>query len=98
MLLKMNISVYDVLKATNAEICRILKMPFFYQEILSAFNLCRKQKQTQSLKKDEILSEFIWCYSLFKFKANTLCFENWLKVGVLYVRDLFDQNGNMYDL
>ena len=46
----------------------------------------------------KILFEFIWCNSLFKFKANTLCFENWLKVGVLYVRDLFDQNGNMYDL
>ena len=98
MSLKMNISVYDVIKATNAEICKILKMPFFYQEVLSAFNICKKQKQPQSLKKDEILSEFIWCNSLFKFKANTLCFENWLKVGVLYVRDLFDQNGNMYDL
>ena len=65
-------------------ICKILKMSFFYHEVLlSAFNLCRKQKQPQSLKKDEILSEFIWCNSLIKFKANTICFENWVKVGVL---------------
>ena len=33
---------------------------------------------------------------MFKFKANTICFKNGIKV--LYVKDLFDQNGNMYDL
>ena len=49
--LKMNISVYDVIKATIAEICKILKMPFFYQEVFSAFNICKKKKQPQSLKK-----------------------------------------------
>ena len=49
-----------------------------------------------SLKKDEILIEFIWCDSMLKFKANTICFKNGIKV--LYVKDLFDQNGNMYDL
>lgn len=66
--------------------------------VVSAFNLCKKQKQPQSWKKDEILSEFIWCKSLFKFKAKTICFENWIKYRLLYFRDLFDQNGNMHNL
>lgn len=48
--------------------------------VVSAFNLCKKQ--SQSWKKDEILSEFIWCKSLFKFKANTICFENWIEVSL----------------
>ena len=57
----MNFSVHDVTKRTDFEICKILKFPFFYYNVLFAFNICQKLIQDQSLLKYEIQSEFIWC-------------------------------------
>ena len=57
-------------------------------------NVEKKNNNPNHLKKDESLSECILCNSLFKFKTNTICF----KVGILYVRNLFVWNCNVYDL
>lgn len=94
MLLKLKIFVYDVVKTTNSEICKILKMPFFYHEVLSAFYRCRKQKQPQSLTIYDFLTIFLLHCS--NSQLTVFTFKIALDKSVLLVRYLFDQNGNMY--
>lgn len=98
MLHEMNISVFEIIKMTDTKICKILRLPIFYCEVFSTFYLCKKEKKYCNLKRDEILTEFIWCNSLFKYKGQTICFVNWIKDGILYVKDIFDENGEIYDI
>ena len=35
----------------------------------------------------------IWSNTNFKLKGKTLYFENWVKSGLLYVKDIFNENG-----
>ena len=35
----------------------------------------------------------LWSNTNFKFKGKTLYFENWVKSGLLYVKDIFNENG-----
>ena len=40
----------------------------------------------------------IWNNKQICFKGKTIEFTNWIKSGILYVKDLFDENGNFIDL
>lgn len=33
-----------------------------------------------------------------QYDSKPLCFYNWLKGGILYVKDIFDETGEMYDI
>jgi hypothetical protein len=43
------------------------------------------------------LSPLPWNY-LFKYDSKPLCFENWIKSGILYTKDMFDNNRNFYSI
>ena len=45
------------------------------------------------MSSDEFLSLPIWCNTMFKRKGKCLMFSNWVKSNILYVKDLFDENG-----
>jgi hypothetical protein len=102
-LVKCNLSIYDILKTSNyntekSDFFKILKLPQFYLEVFNALNKSKKTKQFNLLKRDEFLSEFIWDNNLFQYKSKPLCFENWIKSGILYVKDIFDEQGSLYDI
>lgn len=71
----------------------MLKLPVFYGNVFSAFNRCKKQTNVNTLNRDEFLSQFIWNNNLFQYENKPLCFENWIKTGIVYVKDSFDENG-----
>lgn len=56
------------------------------------------QLNVNTLNRDEFLSQFIWYNNLFQYENKPLCFENWIKSGILYVKDIFDENGEFYDM
>ena len=50
------------------------------------------------ISRNEFLSQFIWNNKLFTYKSKPLCFTNWIKGGILYVKDIFNKNGELYDI
>ena len=86
----------DFILKTNvthfSEIKHLLQgIPQFYVEVLSAFNECKKI--TCNLTFDQFLSQPIWNNKLFKYNGKPLCYKSWIKSGILYVKELFDDNG-----
>mgnify|MGYP000527767340 FL=1 len=97
------LTISDILKTTEynfleSSFFKMLKLPVFYGNVFSAFNRCKKQKNVNTLNRDEFLSQFIWNNNLFQYENKPLCFENWIKSGILYVKDIFDENGEFYDM
>ena len=79
------------LRLENYEIRKLLHgIPQFYVEVLSAFNKCKHIDG--NLTCDQFLSQPVWNNKLFKYNVKTLCYKNWLKSGILYVKELFDDN------
>lgn len=74
------------------------KLPHYYVDAFTALNKCKKWRQVNHLKRDEFLTEFIWNNNLFTFKSKSLCVENWIRSGILCVKDIFDADGNLNDL
>lgn len=44
---------------------------------------------------EAFLLQPIWSNKIFNFKGKTICFENWIKSGILYVKDIFEENGTL---
>ena len=74
-----------------------LKIPKFYIEVIDAFIKCKKVKNLKDYSTDDFLQEIIWNNNLFLHKSEPLCFENWMSCGILYVKDIFDENGLIYE-
>ena len=68
-------------------------LPLFYKEIFISFNECKKMTPLDSLSESSFYQQTIWNNKYFTHKGNTLCFPNWIKSNILYVGDLFDDNG-----
>lgn len=46
---------------------------------------------------DEFLTELIQSDNLFNMTQNHIYFENWIKSGILYIKDVFDDHDDLYD-
>ena len=98
-----NISVFDLIKTNEhnfneTEFFRILDLPKFYGNVLSAFNICKMPIHIDNLKRDDFLSLFLWNNKLLQYKSKPLCFKNWMQSGILYTKDIFDESGEMHDI
>lgn len=96
-----NITVFDIMKTNechpnNSDMFEMIKLPQLYQNVFNAFNSCKIQKSIGSVTRDEFLSQFLWNNKLVQYDSKPLCFYNWLKGGILYVKDIFDETGEMY--
>ena len=93
--MQQNIDCEFILKTNVTNFLEIRKLlhgiPQFYVEVLSAFNECKHIDG--SLTCDQFLSQPVWNNKLFKYNGKTLCYKNWIKSGILYVNELFDDNG-----
>ena len=102
MLKKINMSVAEVLKTTDYKYIESdlykISIPHFYGEVFTAFNKCKKCKNINALKKDEFFAEIIWNNNLFQYKSKPLFLTNWIKSGIKYIKELFNDNGEIYDL
>ena len=50
------------------------------------------------LNTDVILQQIIWNNTYFTARGKPLLFDNWLKSYIKYVKDLYDDEGNFYDI
>ena len=98
-----NISVFDLIKTNEhnfneTEFFRMLDLPQFYGNVFSAFNKCKMPIHIDNLNRDNFLSMFLWNNRLLQYKSKPLCFKNWIKSGILYTKDIFDESGEMHDI
>ena len=96
-----NITVEYILKTNETNVkdfTLVHNMPLFYQEVFSCFNQCKKGKSVQNMSSCDLMQQPIWNNKQICFKGKTIEFTNWIKSGILYVKDLFDENGNFIDL
>ena len=77
------------------EFVTLPSLPKFYCDIILAFNQCKYIKPIYNLKAVELLSQCIWGNEYFKHKGKTLYFKHWIGIGIVYVKDLLDNNGNL---
>ena len=68
-------------------------IPNFYQQILVSLNTCKKIKPSEKLTSTEFFSQPIWGNEYFKTRNQLLYLKNWVNSGILYVKDLFDKDG-----
>ena len=67
-------------------------LPLFYQQIFVSFNEC-KSFQTNVIATENFLSQPLWNNRFIMYKGKTLCFMDWIKSGLRYVKDIVDENG-----
>ena len=73
-------------------------MPIFYQEVFVSFNKCKKEMPCDQISSDNFLQQPLWNNRYICYKGKSLCYITWIKSGVLYVKDMFDENGNFRTL
>ena len=103
LLKKHEITIFDVLKTSYCHEKKTVSfdkidMPKFYIEVIDAFNECKKVKNVKDHNTNEFLQEIIWNNNIFLHKSEPLCFQNWMSCGILYAKDIFDENGRIYDI
>ena len=95
---KLNVSPEYIVKTSekNPDDFKLVEhLPVFYKQIFSSFNECKKTMSIQNMSMVDILLQPIWCNCLFKCKGKTLCLPNWIKSGFRYIRDLYNENGDI---
>lgn len=63
----------------------------------SAINNCKKVQHISNLKMDEYLTELIQSDNLFNMTQIHIYFENLIKSGIFYIKDVFDDHDDLYD-
>ena len=98
---KNNISLDYLLKTNENTIddyTLIRNMPTFYQELFVSFNKCKKEIPCSQISSDNFLQQPLWNNRYICYKGKSLCYTKWIKSGILYVKDMFDENGNFRTL
>ncbi len=69
-------------------------MPQFYIDIFTAFHRCKTYHEVVCLNEFEFFNEPIWLNRRYMNKNACLYCKNWIQSGFIYVKDVFDNNGN----
>ena len=72
---------------------KIMMLPVFYRDALCNFIESLDKSNIMNMNTTGFLSQQIWYNKLFTYNYQCLDFPNWLDVNILYVKDLYDENG-----
>ena len=75
----------------------LLSIPQFYQDIWLSFYECKSISPMNELNNFNFLTCTIWGNSRLKFKNKCLFFKNWIESGIIFIKDLYDENGHCID-
>ncbi len=75
-------------------LARILKIPLFWAEVFAYVNQCKSVKEKAHINSNDVLSETIWFNCRYIHKKKPIFISNWAKSGIIYIKDLFDADGN----
>ncbi len=92
---KHGINIEYLIKCTDSNVNSLithLGLPRFWAQVFGYMNECKTLKDFKSLNDSEILAEPIWLNKRFKFNKKPIFISNWVKSGILYVKDLFINN------
>ena len=94
-----NIEYLLKLSETNVKTFKSLSsIPIFYREILCCFNNCKRTLQSTYLSSADFVQQPLWNNDLFRYDGKTIFFKRWSQSNILYVKDLFDHDGNFLTL
>ncbi len=85
----------DVKQTEDCEL--FVKLPEFYQEVLTSFNACKTTKNANVMSTHEYLSSPIMGNNIIRHKGKCLYMKRWVDSGLKYVKDLYDENGHFID-
>ena len=89
----------DYFMKTNVSVAKnsplMHSLPQFYQDVFMAFNKCKSVKNLKHLNKHEIIALPIWGNSYFKVGNDCLYFKEWIRSGILYIKDLVGEDGTL---
>ena len=88
--LQMNVSRVSDLPLLNA-------IPKCYQDIWLSFYESKPEVQIMQLSNHNFLTSSIWGNKKFKFKNRCLFFRNWIESGIIFIKDLYDVNGDFIE-
>ena len=69
----------------------IQAMPLFYKQVFTCFNACKNINDKLNIV--HFIKQPIWSNEKFSYRGKSIYFPNWLKSNILYVKDLFTNNG-----
>lgn len=92
LLLKINVPDTDYIK----------KLPPFYRQVIESYITAKALPTEKPKTTNELLSQPIWCNKYFvekiRHKTNPIYISNWIKSGILYVKDLNFKDGKLDEL
>ena len=82
---------------SKVDYCKNSDVKSFWIQIAAEwFELTWEQHRGQ-IDPEHIPNQIIWFNSFVKISGNTIYYKEWCKQGLMYISDLFDRNGNVYD-
>ena len=92
-LYKHSISMNYLLKCNETKVLSVSFLPQFYKDVIISFNECKKLTPIQNMSTCSFFQQPIWMNRYFVHKGKTIYFSSWIKSNILYVKDLFTDNG-----
>ena len=92
----LNIDIDYLIKTSETSIDDygiLKKFPVFYEQVFSCFNLCQDNSNQTLNSTEKFLSQPIWSNRIFLFQGKSICFDDWIKSGILYTKDIFNEDG-----
>ena len=69
----------------------------FYIDILCAFNNSKTIRKVENMNPSDIINEPLWGNKMFMYRGKALFFKQWIKDGILYVKDIVSDEKVMED-
>jgi len=88
------INTHDFLRfgATYMKCTKATQNPFWL-DVFRAWETLTESNTIITMSADELLSEPIWYNTHYKNKH--ICLQNWAKRGIIFIKDILDENGNL---
>ena len=72
----------------------VKKLPLFYQDVIEAFLKCKTNKSIERMNSFDFFTNSIWGNHIIMTGNKCIIFKNWVKANIIYIKDIFDENGN----
>ncbi len=95
---KFGFKIDYLIKCNTADVNQLIKelnLPKFWAEVFAYANECKSIKNIENMSESEFLAEPIWFNTKLKINNKPIFLSNWTKSNILYIKDLFDRQGNL---
>lgn len=69
------------------------KKPVNFTCICCYFNKWKKTINAYNFSDDNFAQHPLWNNNLFQYICQTMCFKNWIASNIVYVKNVFNENG-----